>query len=185
MLFFQLAVFAFGTLVHADDPWSGVQQSILYFQFLSFCTGTFLIWLHWSGGPEFDPSPGRISVPSLWSWLEACGFRQPMMRWVYARVFLLAFLMSAWHLGRNIVRTKGLTVLGVLADCVFPMQRTRVVTSAIAWDRDEFFARGGVMLVCALPVIVIASLTKVRVCRHGCSVRLLLKARLTPPTHMS
>ena len=160
------------TFVFAVDPWSGVQPCYLLFMILSIFTGTVLIWQHWNDGPVFDPSPGLLGMgmprdlQSSWNlqplW-DAISFRNPTLRWVYARVFTLVFSCSAVILGRNLVRfrfTRGLTVFGTLADCVWPIYTgndSRLMG-------NESFRRAVDTLVSAVVVCVIASLTKVCVC---------------------
>ena len=172
----QVGILGFVTFVFAVDPWSGVQPCYLLFMILSIFTGTVLIWQHWNDGPVFDPSPGLLSIgmprdlqQSSWDFQplwDVISFRNPTLRWVYARVFTLVFSCSAVILGRNLVRfrfTRGLTVFGTLADCVWPIYTgndSRLVAPT-GWLGTELrhYAKG--IVLCVLTVCVIASLTKV------------------------
>ena len=174
LFFVQVGIFSFATLVYGEDPWSGVQSSYLIFMIFSLFTGTFLTWQHWNGGPEFDPSPGRIGgLMDLQPSWDAISFRNPTLRWVYARVFTLVFSCSAVILGRNLVRfrfTRGLTVFGTLVDCVWPIYTgndSRLVAPT-GWLGIELrhYAKG--IVLCIPTVCVIASLTKVCVCCCAC-----------------
>ena len=160
----QLGIFSIATLFYREKPWSSVQSSYLTFMIFSLFTGTFLIWQHWNGGPEFDPSPGRIGGSmDLQPFWDAISFRNPTLRWVYARVFTLVFSCSAVILGRNLVRfrfTRGLTVFGTLADCVWPIY----TGNDPSFIRNECFRREVDTVVSAVFVFIITSLTKVGVC---------------------
>ena len=169
LIYAQLSMLIFATLIYAEDPWSIVQPSYPIFQLFSVCTGAFLIWRHWTAGPEFDPSPGIFPTPSLEPLWEALSFRNPTWRWIYARMFMAVYLTSAGQLARNIVTLvskEGVTVFGVLADCVFPMRDADgsplLATSTASWDRRrELWKRAQVMLMGSALFIFIASLTKV------------------------
>ena len=147
-----MGIFTFGTFAYANKPWDRVQASHPTFTIFCFCAGMFLVWQHTSATVEFDPSPGRIAAPmDLQPSWDAISFRNPTLRWVYAHVFTLVFSCSAVILGRNLVRfrfTRGLTVFGTLADCVWPTV-------------NDWFRRAVDRLVGAVVVGAIASLTKV------------------------
>ena len=159
----QLASLSFGTLAFVEDPWSEVQVAYPVFQLYCMCVGVFLIWQHWTRGPEFDPSPGRVAVPDLQPLWAALSFRN--LRRVYARAFMLVYLSSAWSLAKSIgfvTSTNGLTVFGALADCVFPMHPT------MDQRRKELIRRGICVMMAGGIFFVISSLTKVFICCYAC-----------------
>ena len=163
--YFKLLMYLCAGLIHAEDPWSIVQTTFLSYQLFVLVTGVALVARHWNGGPDYDPSPGLFGSVHLESFYMAFSFRKRAMRKIYATVFQAVYVSSALCLARDIVvytSTKAITVLGVLAHCVFPMHAADGSVLTVAARRVELLYRGGIACIVGGTCLLISSLTKVR-----------------------